>query len=103
MTGVGPGLSASMARRFAREGYAVALVARHAAFIEELAQEISRAGGNALVADVSHPSEVEAAVKRVRAELGSVGVLLHNASSSAATACLERRWKISKAPGGSRR
>ena len=45
VTGVGPGLGASLARRFAREGFAVGLLARHSAFIEELAREIANAGG----------------------------------------------------------
>ena len=35
-----------------------------------------------LVADVSRPAEATAAVNRVRANLGAVGVLIHNASSS---------------------
>ena len=108
ITGVGPGLGASLARRFAREGYAVGLVARHAAFIEELAQEISSAGGSALalVADVSRPAEIEDAVKRVRAELGPIGALLHNASSSAGDGLLgttvedfQSSWRIATLGG----
>ncbi len=64
VTGVGPGLGASLARRFAREGFAVGLVAGHPTFIEELAREISNAGGKAvaLVADVGRPAEVKEAV-----------------------------------------
>jgi len=91
ITGVGSGLGASLARRFAREGFAVGLVARHAAFIDDLACEISAAGGGAIavVADVSRPAEVKSAIERVRAELGPVSVLLHNASSSAGDGLLE--------------
>lgn len=108
ITGVGPGLGASLARRFAREGFAVGLVARHANFIEELAREISDAGGKALalVADVSHPAEVAAAVKRVRAELGPIRALLHNASSSSGDGLLgttvedfESSWRIATLGG----
>ncbi len=88
---MGPGLGASVARRFAREGFAVGLSARRPAFIEDLAREITRAGGKAiaLVADVGQPAEVKAAVKRLRDELGPIGVLLHNASSSAGDGVLE--------------
>jgi NAD(P)-dependent dehydrogenase (short-subunit alcohol dehydrogenase family) len=84
ITGVGPGLGAALARRFAREGFGVGLVARKPDFIEVLAGEISAAGSTALslVADVSRPAEATAAVNRVRANLGAVGVLIHNASSS---------------------
>ncbi|MEO5716963.1 MAG: SDR family NAD(P)-dependent oxidoreductase [Chthoniobacterales bacterium] len=108
VTGVGPGLGASLARRFAREGFAVGLVARRAAFIDELAREISSAGGSAiaLVADVSRPGDVQAAVKRVRNELGQIGVLLHNASSSAGEGLLgttvedfESSWRIATLGG----
>jgi NAD(P)-dependent dehydrogenase (short-subunit alcohol dehydrogenase family) len=91
ITGVGPGLGASLARRFAREGFAVGLVARHFPFIDELAREIANAGGHAiaLVADVSRPAEVRLVLKRVRSELGKISVLLHNASSSAGDGLLE--------------
>ena len=108
VTGVGPGLGASLARRFAREGFVVGLFARHPAFIEELAREIANAGGMAvaLVADVSQPTEVKSAVERVRAELGPISVLLHNASSSAGDGLLgttvedfESSWRIATLGG----
>ncbi len=41
------------------------------------------------MADVGQPAEVKAAVKRLRDELGPIGVLLHNASSSAGDGVLE--------------
>ena len=50
---------------------------------------IWRARSRALVADVSRPADVRAAVSRLRAELGPIGVLLHNASSSAGDGLLE--------------
>ena len=86
-----PGLGAALARRFAREGFAVGLVARHSTFIDDLAREIASAGGNAIavVADVSRPAEVRSAVERVPSELGRIRVLLHNASSSAGDGLFE--------------
>ncbi len=108
ITGVGPGLGASLARRFAREGFAIALVARHSTFIDDLAREIANAGGNAiaLVADVSRPAEVRSAVERVRAELGKISVLLHNASASVGDGLLgttpedfESSWRIATLGG----
>ena len=91
VTGVGPGLGASLARRFARGGFAVGLAARRPTFIDDLTREIANGGGHAiaLVADVSRPAEVRLAVERVRAELGTISVLLHNASSSAGDGLLE--------------
>lgn len=108
ITGLGPGLGAALARRFAREGFAVGLVARHAAFTDDLAREISTAGGRAIavVADISQPAEVKSAVERVRAELGPISVLLHNASSSAGDGLLattvedfESSWRIATLGG----
>jgi NAD(P)-dependent dehydrogenase (short-subunit alcohol dehydrogenase family) len=108
ITGVGPGLGAALARRFAREGFRVGLVARKPDFIETLAGEISAAGTPALslVADVSRPAEANAAVNRVRADLGPVGVLIHNASSSVGDGLLattpeefEQSWRVAALGG----
>jgi NAD(P)-dependent dehydrogenase (short-subunit alcohol dehydrogenase family) len=108
ITGAGPGLGAALARRFAREGFRVGLVARKADFIEALAGEISAAGSPALslVADVSRPAEAAAAVDRVRADLGPVGVLIHNASSSLGEGLLatttqefEQSWRVAALGG----
>jgi NAD(P)-dependent dehydrogenase (short-subunit alcohol dehydrogenase family) len=75
--GVGPGLGAALARRFAAD-YAVALVARNAEKLVELACEISAAGGTPLVvpADVSKEHEVARAFDRIRSELGDTDVLV---------------------------
>jgi NAD(P)-dependent dehydrogenase (short-subunit alcohol dehydrogenase family) len=108
LTGVGSGLGASLARRFARGGFSLGLVARHSEFIEDLAGELSAAGGRAIgvVADVGRPEEVKSAVARVRAELGKINLLLHNASSSSGEGLLgttpeefERAWRIASLGG----
>lgn len=108
VTGVGPGLGAALARRFARGGFAIGLVARHTDFIEELAREISSGGGKAIavVADVSRAAEAKSAVERVRKELGPISVLLHNASSSSGNGLLgttpeefESSWRIASLGG----
>lgn len=108
ITGVGPGLGASLARRFARGGCAIGLVARQADFIEELAREISRAGGRAtaVVADIGYPDQMRTAVQRVRAELGKITVLLHNASASSGEGLLgttpeefQSAWRIAALGG----
>lgn len=103
VTGVGSGLGAALARRFAREGFRVALLARSNDFIGELAREICGAGEKAIAiaADVGRPNEIKAAVARVRAELGSIDVLIHNASASSGDGLLgttpeefEQAWRI---------
>lgn len=108
ITGVGPGLGAALARRFAREGFQLGLVARKTDFIETLASEISASGPRALavVADVGRPAEVAAAVKQVRANLGPIGLLVHNASSSIGAGLLattpeefEQSWRVAALGG----
>ena len=82
VVGVGPGLGASLARRFARE-YAVAITARSADYLRTLADELRTAGGVALEAqaDTGSPDQVAAALKSIREGLGEVDVLLYNAGS----------------------
>jgi NAD(P)-dependent dehydrogenase (short-subunit alcohol dehydrogenase family) len=108
ITGVGPGLGAALARRFAREGFSVGLVARKPDFIEALAGEISASGAPALslVADVSCPAEVAAAVNQVRATFGPIGALVHNASGSPGDGLLtttpeefENSWRVAALGG----
>lgn len=79
IVGVGEGLGAALAHRFAAD-YAVALVARSGDKLNEIARKISDAGGTPLVvpADVSNQQEVAEAFERIRRELGDTDVLLYN-------------------------
>jgi NAD(P)-dependent dehydrogenase (short-subunit alcohol dehydrogenase family) len=81
VAGVGPGLGASLARRFADEGCDVGLFARSPGFIDELADEL---GDRALAVptDVTDPEAVERGFARVREELGPVDVLVNHAASA---------------------
>jgi NAD(P)-dependent dehydrogenase (short-subunit alcohol dehydrogenase family) len=80
--GVGPGLGASLARRFA-EKYAVAINARTNVFLHTLATDIRARDGVALEveADISRPEDVAAAFQAIRTELGEPQVLLFNAAA----------------------
>ena len=82
VTGVGPGLGASLARRFAKE-YAVALIARKADYLQSLAGEIRASGGQVLEvpADIGNREQVESAFATIRSQLGAPEVLLYNAGS----------------------
>ncbi len=81
--GVGPGLGASVARRFAREGFAAALMARREESVAGVRQEIEGSGGTALpiTADAADPGSVSAAFERVRSELGDPEVFVYNAGA----------------------
>jgi NAD(P)-dependent dehydrogenase (short-subunit alcohol dehydrogenase family) len=81
--GVGPGLGAAVARRFAREGFAVALMARNEESVAGVRQEIEGEGGMALpvTADATDPVSVEKALGRVREGLGDPEVFVYNAGA----------------------
>jgi NAD(P)-dependent dehydrogenase (short-subunit alcohol dehydrogenase family) len=77
ITGVGPGTGAALARRFARGGYRVAMLARNADRLAALERELPGARG--LVCDVADPRAVDDTVAAVRRDLGDPQVLVHNA------------------------
>ena len=81
--GVGPGLGAAVARRFASEGFAVALMARTEESVTAVREEIENGGGTALPVstDATNPDSVAAAFERVRAELGDPEVFVYNAGA----------------------
>src|ERR1700759_2888503 len=76
--GAGPALGAAVARRFAREGFSVGVVARQAQTVESLAQEIH---GRAYAADTADAAQVDALFARIRTELGAPDVLVYNPGS----------------------
>jgi NAD(P)-dependent dehydrogenase (short-subunit alcohol dehydrogenase family) len=79
VVGVGPGNGAAFARRFAAEGYAVALLARSTELTSKLAAELP--GSRAFACDVADAASVGRAFGAVRSELGDVDVLVYNAGS----------------------
>jgi NAD(P)-dependent dehydrogenase (short-subunit alcohol dehydrogenase family) len=81
--GVGPGLGAAVARRFAREGFAVALMARKEESVAGVREEIEGQGGAALpvTADATDPASVEVTFGRVRDAIGDPEVFVYNAGA----------------------
>ena len=81
--GVGPGLGAAISRRFAREGFKVALLARSEESTRPVREEIERSGGEALAveADATDPSSVASAFEIVRDSLGDPEVFVYNAGA----------------------
>jgi NADP-dependent 3-hydroxy acid dehydrogenase YdfG len=72
VAGVGPGIGSSVARAFAAEGFAIALLARDAAKLAERHAELSAAGITAapFVVDVADAAATRTAVEQVRAWAG---------------------------------
>jgi NAD(P)-dependent dehydrogenase (short-subunit alcohol dehydrogenase family) len=81
--GVGPGLGAAVARRFAGEGFGVALMARREVSVAGVREEIEDRGGTTLPvsADATDPDSVAAAFELVRGELGDPEVFVYNAGA----------------------
>jgi len=77
ISGVGPGTGTALVRRFAVGGYRVAMLARNAERLADLAAQVPAA--KAYVCDVSDQSQVDAAMALVEREMGSPTVLIHNA------------------------
>mgnify|MGYP001432924157 CR=1 FL=1 len=82
VAGVGPGTGAALARAFAREGYAVGLLSRHAESSDPVAAEIHAKGGKTLFipTDVTERQSVNDAIAKIRTQLGPVTAIAHNAS-----------------------
>lgn len=81
--GVGPALGGAVAKRFAQEEYAVALMARSSGSLTPLEEAITAAGGRALAipTDATDPAQVAAAFARIREQLGEVDVFVYNAGA----------------------
>jgi NAD(P)-dependent dehydrogenase (short-subunit alcohol dehydrogenase family) len=80
IVGVGEGLSASLARLFAREGIRVALAARK---IEKLGALCTETGARAFACNATDPSEVERLFGLVEREMGVPDLVVYNASARA--------------------
>jgi len=99
VTGVGPGTGAALVRRFASDGYRVAMLARDAGRLAALAAELP--GAAAYPVDVADLDALRTTLACVRAELGAPAVLLHNAVAggfgtfeSVTPEALEQRFRV---------
>jgi NAD(P)-dependent dehydrogenase (short-subunit alcohol dehydrogenase family) len=77
IVGSGPGLSASLARLFTKEGMKVALAARNVKKLDGLVKEI---GGRAYACDASSPADVQKLFQSVSQDIGDPTVVVYNAS-----------------------
>ena len=88
ITGASAGIGKATALRLARDGAAVAICARRADKLDEVAAEIVAAGGQALpiVADVTRQADMDAFVARTSERFGRLDVMLCNAGFGVAGA-----------------
>lgn len=82
VTGAAGGIGQVVARLYAEEGAAVAVLDRNETGAEKVAKEIvaNRGKAIAVAVDVGEEASVVAAFKRVRTELGEVDILVNNAA-----------------------
>lgn len=83
VVGAGPGVSAAVARRFAREGYDVALLGNEEAPVRALADELEASGATVRwsVADVTEVHEARTSLTGLADGFGRVDVLHFNPSA----------------------
>lgn len=92
VSGVGPGLGRTLAVRCAQQGASVVLAARTASRLDDVAKEVTDAGGQALTVatDITDHASAEALVAASVASFGRVDALVNNAFSIPAMKPLAR-------------
>ncbi len=79
VVGVGPGNGAAFARKFSREGYQIALMARNQKYLEDLSAEID--GSRSYPSDVKDIEPLRSTFSAIKSDMGPVDVLIYNAGS----------------------
>lgn len=97
--GVGPGNGESLVRRFADEGYQVAMLARSRDYLQQLERDIPNA--HAFPYDATDVKEAAPTFERIAQQLGPLSVLLYNAGGGAFKSAeessleeFENTWRI---------
>jgi len=82
VVGAGPGVGLAVAKRFGREGFKVALVARKQETLDGCVAEMKQAGTETLgfAADASDFASLKNAFAQIKAQLGDPTVLVYNAA-----------------------
>lgn len=99
VTGAGTGVGKAAVLALAAKGYAIALVGRRVALLEEVAAEAQALGARTLVcaADVAKPQEVREAFDGTVAAFGRIDLVFNNAGVGAPAIPLEdltyEQWK----------
>jgi len=84
ITGASAGVGRATARKFARHGARIGLLARGIDGLEAARKEVEELGSQALVVptDIANADQVEAAAARIEAELGAIDIWINNAMTS---------------------
>lgn len=103
IAGVGPGLGASLAKKFATEGCNVGLFARSDDYLDELESELKSISGDTLgvPTDITQADAVETGFRKIRDEFGPIDILINHAGNYLSGGLLdiepkdfERMWRV---------
>lgn len=85
IAGVGPGLGAAIARKFANEGCNLALLSRSSPYIINLSNRLEETGKSVLPipTDITDSAMIEASFDQIREELGAPDILVNHAGNAA--------------------
>ena len=87
VAGVGPGNGTAFSRKFAAEGYRVAMLARSEDRLRDLEKEIPGARGYPI--DLGDRDRVNETIAQIGRDLGTIDVLVHNAAAGAFNSFME--------------
>ncbi len=99
IVGVGSGNGAAFSRKFAAEGYRVAMLARNIDRLKELEAEINES--QAYQYDVTEIDKAAEVFSRIESEMGTISVLVYNAGAGAfaniddtTVESFQRAWEV---------
>lgn len=83
IVGIGDGMGMAIARRFAREGFTIAMIARNAAKLQAFKATLQAKGYEAydFVADAGDEASLQSAFTSLQTQLGDPEVLVYNAAT----------------------
>lgn len=93
--GAGPGISQGVARKFGREGFKIALIARSENKLKDLVNDLQKEGIDATyaAADAADEGSLKKALSEIRETSGHAEMILYNASGASVRDILEQDWK----------
>lgn len=94
IVGSGPGISRGVARKFGRNGFSVALIARNESKLQEEVKLLESEGIQAIhaLADVSDADSLNKAFENIKERAGFADVTLFNASGFSVKDVLDQDW-----------
>src|ERR1700674_2918381 len=90
ITGASAGIGAATARRFAKSGYRLVLIARRKEKLEELRRELGKSDAAIFSLDISSRPAVEKTFEQIEKEIGPIDILVNNAGGAFG---LDRAWQ----------